>query len=310
MAIRKWNLIAPVVIVFLVLLCAAPVQQARAQTPTVITAPSATIAVNIGGAYSASEWTDTQMITIPNVAITVGFKYNSTGLLFVMQWANGGLMCSNSSCFGGIELGFLNNTAEMGSALTPTIMILASPSFKGSYDEFISAGATTPSTVESHNYKTQSTCSLALSGSTYTAQCYRPFKLNGASPYDPFPSLVAGSQIEIGFAVGNFAIPGQHAATSMASYVLVLGPAASTSSTTTSSTSATGSSGSTTGTQSSASTTTTSSTTTTTTSQTSTTSTQTTPSGPSVSNYWEELAIVVIGFSVFLLIVMMRYQRS
>jgi hypothetical protein len=308
LAIRKWNLIAPVVIVFLVLLCAAPVQQARAQTATVITATSAQIPVNIGAAYSPSEWTDTQMITIPNVAMTVGFKYNSTGLLFVMQWANGGLMCSSQSCFGGIELGFLNNTAEMGSALTPTIMVLASPSFKGSYDEFISAGATTPSTVESDGYKTQSTCSLALSGTTYTAQCYRPFKLNGASPHDPFPSLVAGSSIELGFAVGNFAIPGQHAATTMASYVLVLGPAASTTSTTTSSSSGTGSSASTTGTQSSSSTTSTTSTT----SQTSTTSSggQTTPSGPSVSNYWEELAIVVIGFSVFLLIVMMRYKRS
>ena len=294
---------------FLVLLSVAPVQQARAQTATVITATSAQIPVNIGAAYSPSEWTDTQMITISTVGMTVGFKFNSTGLLFLMQWANGGLDCSSQSCFGGIELGFLNNTAVMGSALTPTIMVLASPSFKGNYDEFISAGASTPSTVESHSYKSQSTCSLGLSGSTYTAQCYRPFKLNGASPYDPFPSLIAGSSIEIGFAVGAFANPGQHAATNMNSYTLVLGPAASTTSTTTtSSSSATGSSASTGSSQSTTSTT--STTTTSTTSQTSTTSTQTTPAGPNVSSYWEELAIVVIGFSVFLLIVMMRYQRS
>ncbi len=292
---------------FLVLLSVAPVQQARAQTATAITATSAQIPVNIGAPYSPSEWTDTQMITVSTAGMTVAFKYNSTGLLFLMQWANGGLMCSSQSCFGGVELGFLNNTAEMGSALTPTIMVLASPSFKGNFDEFISAGAVTPSTVESHGYKSQSTCSLALSGSTYTAQCYRPFKLNGASPYDPFPALVAGSSIEIGFAVGAFANPGQHAATNMNSYTLVLGPAATTSTTTTSSSSGTGSSASTGSSLSSTSTT--STTTTSTTSQTSTSS-QTTPSGPSVSNYWEELAIVVIGFSVFLLIVMMRYQRS
>ena len=77
--------------------------------------------------------------------------------------------------------------------------------------------------MESQGYRTQSTCSLALSGTTYTGQCFRPLKLDNSSPYDPFPALVAGSSIEIGFAVGEFSSPGQHAATDMNTYVLVLG---------------------------------------------------------------------------------------
>ena len=294
-AAHNWrSVFAPIIIALFVLLSVAPIQQASAQAATVITATSATVPVNIRAPYSPSEWSDTQMITIPTATMTVAFKYNTTGLLFLMQWSNGTLNCHNQTCFGGIELGFLNNTAVMGSAVTPTIMVLLSPSFKGGYDEFISHAESTPSTVESMGYKTQSTCALTLSVTTYTGQCYRPFKLNNPSPYDPSPTLVAGSSIEIGFAVGDFASPGVHAATSMASYVLVLGPP----STTTTSTSSTSSGPSST------------SGSTTSTTQTSTTHTASPPAGPNVTYYWLELAVVVVGYSIFLLIVMLRYQRS
>src|SRR5208283_4390616 len=178
-------------IALLVLISVAPVQHASAAAPTVVTATSSQTPVKIDGIVEPGEWNDTQTITIPTAGMTVAFKYNATGLLFLIQWTNGSAVCTNQYCFGGIELGFLNNTAVMGSTLTPTVMILLSPSFKGGYDEFISQGATTPSTVESQGYKTQATCVLVLSGTTYTGECYRPFKLNNASPYDPFPSLVA-----------------------------------------------------------------------------------------------------------------------
>ncbi len=299
MTAHDWRfIVAPIMIVLFVLLSVAPIQQASAQAATVITVTSAQVPVNISAAFSPSEWSDTQMITVPTGGMTVAFKYNSTGLLFLMQWSNGTADCHNQSCFGGIELGFLNNTFVMGSTLSPTIMVLLSPSFKGGFDEFISHGESTPSTVESLGYKTQSTCALALSGTTYTGECYRPFKLNNPSPYDPTSSLVAGSSIEIGFAVGDFANPGLHAATTMSSYVLVLGPAVTT--TTTSTTTPT-TSGTTSTTQTSSTTSTT---------QTSTTHTQSPPAGPNVSYYWSELAVVVVGFTVFLLIVILRYQRS
>jgi len=308
MTAHDWRFfVAPIMIMLFVVLSVAPIQQASAQAATVITVTGAQVPVNIGAPFSPNEWSDTQMITIPTATMTVAFKYNATGLLFLMQWNNGTVDCHKQSCFGGIELGFLNNTLAMGSPLSPTIMVLLSPSFKGGYDEFVSHGESTPSTVESLGYKTQSTCSLALSGTTYTGQCYRPFKLNNASPYDPSPSLVPGSSIEIGFAVGDFASPGVHAATTMSSYVLVLGPAATTSTSTTTTPTTSGTI-STSQTSSTTSTSQTSSTTSTT--QTSSTHTQSPPAGPNVSYYWSELAVVVIGFSIFLLIVILRYQRS
>src|SRR5208282_2812905 len=141
MVAHDWRfIVAPIMIVLFVLLSVAPIQQASAQAATVITVTSAQVPVNISAAFSPSEWSDTQMITVPTGGMTVAFKYNSTGLLFLMQWSNGTADCHNQSCFGGIELGFLNNTFVMGSALSPTIMVLLSPSFKGGYDEFISHG--------------------------------------------------------------------------------------------------------------------------------------------------------------------------
>jgi hypothetical protein len=90
-------------------------------------------------------------------------------------------------------------------------MILVSPSFNGSVDEFISKGEVTPTPVEQDGYKTQTTCGLVYANGQYTAECYRPFKLADASPYD-FPNLGVGSNIEVGFAVGLFTQPGDHVA--------------------------------------------------------------------------------------------------
>ena len=97
-------------------------------------------------------------------------------------------------------------------------MILASQSFSGNIDEFVSTGPFTPATVESQGYSTQSTCGLTLSGTSYTATCYRPFATSNASPGDV--KLAVGSTVELGFAVGEFNHPGVHAATTMQSYVL------------------------------------------------------------------------------------------
>ncbi len=158
MTAHNWRFfVAPAMIVLLVLLSVGPMQQARADS-TDITVPSSTVPVKIDGIIEPGEWNDSQTVTIPTVGLTADFKYNATGLLFLLQWTSGSPDCSSQSCFGGIELGFLNNTAEMGSALTPTVMVLLSPSFKGGSDEFISHGDSTPSTVESLGYKSQSIC--------------------------------------------------------------------------------------------------------------------------------------------------------
>lgn len=275
MTSRKWSLAtAPITIAVILLLSVAPVQWANAQPATAITATPAQIPVNLSAPFSASEWSDTQMLTISAAGMTVAFKYNATGLLFLLQWSNGTPDCNDQYCFGGIELGFLNNTGVMGTQLTPSTMVLLSPSFNRTVDEFISEGATTPSTVESQNYKTQSTCSLTLSGTTYNGECYRPFKLVDASPHDPFLSLVGGSPIEIAFAVGTFNKPGQHTATNMLSYTLSLQPSSILSST----------------------------------SSATSTSSRTSPSVAPATFYAEELLVIVVGFTALVFVVLRRYQ--
>jgi hypothetical protein len=107
----------------------------------------------------------------------------------------------------------------MGTADTPTIMILASSSFKGNVQEFISTGDAAPLPVEANGYKTQTVCALNLVGETYTAECYRPFTLSNPSPYDF--NLTVGTTVEIGFAVGDCASQsGNHLATDMLTYTL------------------------------------------------------------------------------------------
>ena len=255
-------------------------------TATTITAYKSTIAVNVKDAYSASEWTDTPTITEPISGLSFAVKQNGTGWLFLMMWQTNPAVCSDSFCFGGIELNSLSNTGEMGTPTTPSIMILASSYFQNSVghttDEFISTADQTPISVESLGYATQSVCgALTLTGSvtsgTYTVQCYRPFALKNASPYD-FPTLGVGSTLEIGFAVGEFSNPGDHDATSMIGYVLTFSgstysPSSTTSSTSSSSTSTTSTTPTTTTTSSTTSTTSTTPTTTTTSSTTSTKST-------------------------------------
>ncbi|MGA2198670.1 MAG: hypothetical protein ABSG45_01900 [Nitrososphaerales archaeon] len=296
----------------LVLLLGGALHNAAA-APTQITAYVSQLPVKLDGVANPSEWADTPMILISsstpsaNVGMDFGAKQNGTGWLFLMQWNMSSTYCKDSACFGGIELASTSNTQPMGAASAPTLMILASPSFKNNVDEFAAVGLSTPKTVESLNYKTQTTCALALNGNQYTAECYRPFTLNNASPYD-FPNLGPGSTIELGFAVGEFSLPGLHLATTMLLYTLTFsgntsGLYTTTSSTTTSSTtSSSGSTGS-----SSASTTTS---TTSTTHTTMTTSTPAGPAPPSVTDYSVELAVLVVGFTVFILVLMMRYPRS
>jgi hypothetical protein len=287
------RLVLPIALLLLIVFSAASVQ--RASAVTTITAYQAQTPVTINGVVSPGEWSDAQIYNITVADMGVAFKHNSTGLLFLMQWQSPSSVCSDQACFGGIELGFTNNTQVMGSLSTPTIMVLASPSFTGGVDEFISKSEATPVTVESDGYKTQSTCALKLSGTTYTAECYRPFALSNASPYDPFLSLAAGSPIEIGFAVGEFTSPGLHDASDMSTYVLTLSSqtytaTSSSSESSTSQTSQTSQTSSTSG-------------------QTVTTSTATT-SGPSAATYTEELLVIVLGFSVLALAVVLRYKRS
>ena len=211
----------------------SPLEIASAQATT-LTAYKATLPVTLGGVYSASQWSDTPLISETNSGMTVAFKQNESGLLFLLIWNQSSPYCTDKYCFGGIELGHLNNTAEMGSPSTPTIMILVSLAFNGSVDEFISTGEQTPESVESAGYRTQSTCVLGTSGTQYTAECYRPFSLTDASPYD-FPNLTAGSTIEIGFAVGEFSQPGTHVASDMSTYTLTISGQTYTATTTTSS---------------------------------------------------------------------------
>ena len=270
------KVLIPCAIVLMVFAFALPLNTAAA-APTTVTAYKSSIAVNPKSPYQASQWTDTPSITDKTSGVTFAVKQNGTGWLFVMQWASSALFCSDMYCFGGIELGYTNNTQAMGSPTTPTIMILGSPSFPG-VDEFISTGFSTPAPVESMGYTTQSVCGLTVSGSQYTAVCYRPFTLNKASPFDF--KLGVGSSVELGFAVGEFDNPGDHAATDMSSYVLTFsgstyggGGGSTTSSTTTSTTT----------TSSTTSSHTTSTTTTSTTSPTTTTSSSTT-SSPTTSS--------------------------
>jgi hypothetical protein len=176
--------------------------------------------VSLDGVVSPGEWNDTPLVTEPTSGITYAVKHNGTGLLFLLEWQASSTLCFDEHCYGGIEIGNLNNTGAMGAPSTPTIMLLLSQSLKGGYDEFISTGYGTQTSVEQEGYATQSTCGFRVSNGTYTGECYRPFHLTNASPYDPFPSLAAGSPIEIAFAVGEFSQPGLHAATDMSTYTL------------------------------------------------------------------------------------------
>lgn len=289
--------LVPAAILVAIMLSATAVQGvSAAQT---ITAYQAQGPVKIDGIISPQEWTDAQVFNDTTSGMSVAFKHNSTGLFILLQWQQSAKYCSDQYCYGGIEMDFLNNTGVMGAPSTPSVMLLLSPSFAGGADEFISKSLITPTTVESAGYKTQSTCAVNLSGTTYTGECYRPFTLNNASPSDPFPALTSGSSIEIGFAVGEFNKPGVHGATTMTAYVLTLSSQTyGTGPTTTQTTSTT----------STTSTTTTTSPTVTT--STTTTSKTTTQSGPSVLYYSAELAIIVVGFGAFIAAVMWRYRKS
>jgi hypothetical protein len=259
---------------------------------TTVTVYQSQRAVTLDGAAQPSEWSDTPIVTDSNSGLTYGLKQNGTGLLFLMQWSES-IACP--TCFAGFELGHQNNTADMGSASTPTIMILASPSFKGSVDDFISTGEFTPTPVEQDGYATQTVCGLGYAGGVYTAECYRPFKLTNASPYDF--NFTVGSTAEIGFAVGVFTQPGNHLATDMSTYVLSITSQTYASPSTTSSgghqtTTATAS------TESSSSSTSSSSV--------STVSTVTT----SVPTYADELLVIAVGFSVLILVALAKYERG
>lgn len=278
--------------------------------PTALTAYKAQTPVTLDGVVSPGEWTDTPSFYEPVSQMTVAFKQNGTGLLFLMQWAKSG-PCVDQACFGGVEFGFLNNTGAMGSPTTPTLMVLASPSFTGNVDEFISTGELTPETVEAAGYSTQSVCGLGFANGNYTAECYRPFALHNAWPDDPFPSLAAGNTIEVGFAVGEFTSPGDHDATDMSSYTLTLSnqtysPPSTTSSSTSITTSEVSSTTSTT--SASSSSLTVSSSTTSTTSTTTLSSVSAPPSA--ASTYAEELLVLSIGFTVLILVALAKYERS
>lgn len=278
--------------------------EVHAQPATTITAYQAQIPVNVKAPYNPSDWTDTMTFTEPTSGMTFAAKQNGTGWLFLMKWGTSIPYCQDQSCFGGIELGHLNNTSPMGSPSTITIMILASQSFTGGVDEFISQGEETPSPVESYGYATQSVCGLAFASNEYTVQCYRPFVLANASPYD-FPNLGVGSTIEIGFAVGEFSNPGDHAASDMSTYLLTFSDQTYTAPSTSTSTSISTSTSS--STASSSSTSSTASSTTSTTSSTSTKST-TTSAAPSAATYEEELAVIVVGYSVLIIVVLTKYR--
>lgn len=277
----------PIVLALVAILFVASIQ--RASAVTTLTAYQAIEPVSVDGVVSPGEWNDTPIINITAAGMGVAFERNSTGLLMLMQWQKGS-ECTDQYCFGGIEFGNLNNSGVMGDTSTPTVMLLLSPSFNGSYDEFISKAEATPVSVESDGYRTQSSCALKLSGSTYTAECYRPFKLTDASPYDPFPALVGGSPIEVAFAVGEFDNPGFHAATDMSTYVLALSGQAYTA-TSTSSASSTGSSSSLV-TQSST-----------------TTGISSSSAASDASVYAEEILVLSVGFTVLILVILTKYER-
>ena len=197
----------PLALLLALLLAAAVPHVSAAQT---LVAYQAQAPVKLDGKVSPGEWSDAQMINDSVSSMGVAFKHNATGLFILMQWPEmitSGL-CTDQYCYGGVEFDNASNVGVMGTALNPAIMLLVSPSFKGGYDEFISQAETTPTSVETDGYKTQSTCALALSGTVYTAECYRPLHLTNASPHDPFLGLASGTSIEVGFAVGEFSEPG------------------------------------------------------------------------------------------------------
>ena len=266
-----------------------------ARAVTTVTAYQSQHAVDLDGIVQPGEWSDTPILTDSTSGLTYAFKQNGTGLLFLMQW---GESTPCPTCFAGLELGHADNTAVMGSSSTPTLMILASPSFKGNIDDFVSTGEFTPVPVEQDGYKTQTTCGLAFAAGVYTAECYRPFKLTNASPYDF--NFTIGSTAELGFAVGVFTQPGDHLATDMSTYVLSI------TSKTFTETSTSASSASTAGVTT---------TFVSTNSPSSSTGSQSTSfiasSGPAVvSTYAEEFLVVAIGFSVLVLVALARYERS
>ncbi len=285
--VRGAQLALPIALLLLAILSTARLQRASAAES--ITVYQAQVPVKLDGVVSPGEWSDAQTTNITTADMGVAFKHNSTGIFFLLQWDQSPSICSDQYCYGGIELGYLNNTGPMGATSTPTVMLLLSPSFKGGYDEFISKAEATPTTVESDGYKTQSTCALKLSGTTYTAECYQPFNLSNASPYDPMPSLAAGSSLEIAFAVGEFNAPGLHAATDMSSYVLALSNQTYTASTTATSA---GSSSSETA------------------SGTSSTSSTVSTTVASATTYYEELAVIAVGFSALMLVALGKYRRG
>lgn len=294
----------PIAILLLSIALAHP-----ASAVTTITAYKAQTPVTLSSPYQQSEWTDTPQFFEKASEMTVAFKQNGTGLLFLMQWTKSSF-CTDTACFGGIELGHMNNTAEMGSPTTPTIMILASQSFKGNVDEFVSTGDQTPTPVESYGYTTQSVCNLALVGQQYTAECYRPFALHNASPYDF--NLGVGSTVEIAFAVGEFTSPGDHLASDMITYVLAITNQTYTATSTTSATStpesSSVSSSSTQSTTASSSSTSLTSSSSTTLPSSSTSSVSVVTTAPSPTTYAEELAVIVVGFSVLILVVVIKYR--
>jgi hypothetical protein len=296
------RIVAALAVALIFLLASLVASAHSVAAATTITAYKAQSPVKLDGISEPGEWNDTPQFVEKNSGMTAAFKQNGTGLLFLIQWTESSPYCTDSACYGGMELGPLDNTGEMGSPTTPTIMILASTSFKGGVDEFIATGEQTPAPVESGGYSTQSACGLTLVGQEYTAECYRPFALHDASPYDP--GLKVGSAVEVGFAVGEFTSPGDHLASDMSTYVLSISNQTYTPASTSSSIATTSSGASSSGQQGSAS----SSSSTTRSSFNSTTSPVT--SGPTAApTYAEELLVISIGFTVLILVVLMKYER-
>jgi hypothetical protein len=207
------------VVVFVLLLLACELTY-PVHAATTLTAYRSQQRVSLDGVVEPGEWNDTPLISISSIGMSVAFKQNGTGLLFLMIWQQSSTYCSDKYCYGGIELGPLNNTGYMGTPSTPTLMILVSQSWEG-VDELVSNGNLSPTPVENSGYKTQTTCGFGVVSGTYTAECYRPFNLTNAWPQDF--SLNVGSTVEIGFAVGECnPIPGDHLATLMSTYVLTV----------------------------------------------------------------------------------------
>jgi len=255
----------------LFLLAVASVQPAHAQTT--VTAYKSQVGVTLDGTVQQGEWNDTASMTDPTSTLTVAFKQNGTGLLFLMSWPEAS-QCD--TCYAGIELGGLNNTGHMGGPGTAVIIILLSPSYNKSVDEAIGTGEQTPIPVEEFNYRTQSVCALGYSGTVYTAECYRPFKLTNAAPSNF--NITVGTTLELGLAVGDFSAPGTHSATDMSTYLLTISSQTYVANST------------------------------------STVTTIGTPAAsdgePSIYYYSAELAVAVVGFSLLVLLVVRKFGRG